>query len=113
MVEFDTRIALDEATVKIWSDEDVGQYEDTEENTKDDADGLAGAKLFQRWRVGSLDDHEQGKDGAGEGEVEGDCQHPEFEGVAAFQDTEFDGGKDDGREASGQEGSNNPTCGDL
>lgn len=113
MVELDTRVALDEATLKIWSDEDVSQYEDTEENTKDDADGLAGAKLFQRWRLGSLDNQEQGKDGAGEGEVEGDCQHTDLKGIAAFHDSEFDGGKDDGGEASGQKGSDNPTCGDL
>ena len=113
VVELDTRVSLDEATVKIWSDEDISQQEDTKENTEDDADGLAGAELLQRWRGGSLDDHEQGQNSAGEGEVEGDCQHTESEGIAAFQDSEFDGGEDDGGETTGQKGGNDPTGGDL
>lgn len=74
MAELNPRISLDEATDKVWSDEDVSNREDTEEDAEDDTDGST-TPLFQRGGIGSLDDHEQGKNGTGECKVERDGKH--------------------------------------
>ena len=102
-------IATHETALEVGDEEDVGYQHDTGKDTKHDTGNLAAAHVQT---VGSrgLDDHEERKHGTGEGEVHGNGAHGLLERVGALKNAKLERGEQNGRNASGQNGSNSPRC---
>lgn len=70
--------------MEVRLEEDVGEGEDTKEDTQDDTDCVTGTKFFKGGRCRGLNDNEEGEDSGRDGKVEGNDAEGPLEGILAL-----------------------------
>lgn len=113
MPELDAGILVDQTGLEVRHKEDVGNGQNAEEDTKDNANGGTDTKLLQGRCSGRFNDNKQSQDSGCGGDVEGNETHGPLERILALKHGVLDGCEYNCGEGCGDHRSDCPRCSNL